>query len=753
MKHTIMMARFHGAHLSWLLMILGCHQGPLQLGVTPAYEGKYPNGEAAAVYRAVLQTLYLSGGESPPMVVLWDSAVYRQSACSKKPCQSIPAHKSPIKGETIRAYDRATRLMAPMRPDFGFDLPVHLLSEADRKGLEALGQAESDSLRKANSYLESSPFWRGFRKRYPGAWGLAVLTRVGFDADSTQALVQVMHNCGNCGHTEDMFLEKVGGHWQVSERLPMDPFARDYVDVVQRFHSRLGDGRDSLVLGPLRYLGPDARYLANTLRYIDSVRLFIKDSIERDRLPRRIRGTIRDRVTGGPIPFAEVVAHVTPNDTKIRFVSDSAGRYAINNVPIGGTMLELQCPGANGAPGKTLDAPGLYVHAAIDTVIDMTVPDLSPCWPARRIRRLHVGAVSSVNASDAADDEASAVYRSVIEALFPAAATRRQLIVISSVTRSRCVLREDCGSPQLFRLQKSGQVDSSTVMDFSRVSRDSVLFRSRLRRAAWTTIMTPAEVSYLTREGQLKYGSDDPAGAFWTAYKEAYPTSPGLVSWTRVGFNPGQTQALVEVAVETAAHRDAPPEMMLLAKRPSGWRVVRRNIDREVTSGAMRGGVCVPVTPPPHRPDSARVARLVGEFRISEIVTSRQTRLQRFSIRLMPPDPVRTRDSSAAGQPSRWPPSKFFPSVEIFNSTGEKVPELRGRFMVDRTGTELVITDGALDGYYKTLQIHRIEGDNFFGSWHSSFSYVYQLARDGSVMANPSGFFCAVRVAPVRPRR
>src|SRR5258706_545185 len=134
-------------------------------------------------------------------------------------------------------------------------LPVTLLSDRDGLEMEAVGAPLSDSLRRANIYSEQSPYWLGFRKRFPGAWGYTVFTRVGFDRKLEHALVQVMHRCSSsCEHMEDMFLQKINGRWQVAERIIVGPRGLDWVDVVQRFYSPIGDGKDSMVFGPLRYL-------------------------------------------------------------------------------------------------------------------------------------------------------------------------------------------------------------------------------------------------------------------------------------------------------------------------------------------------------------------------------------------------------------------------------------------------------------------------------------------------------------------
>ena len=58
--------------------------------------------------------------------------------------------------------------------------------------------------------------WRRFRARYPDAFGLAVVSRVGFSADSTGALVFASVSCGGeCGYGHYVQLRRSDGGWEV----------------------------------------------------------------------------------------------------------------------------------------------------------------------------------------------------------------------------------------------------------------------------------------------------------------------------------------------------------------------------------------------------------------------------------------------------------------------------------------------------------------------------------------------------------
>src|SRR5687768_10770059 len=240
------MVRVVLAYLVSLLMPLANLAGaqatpPMRYTVDPT---PYPYGDAEAVYRAVLDTVYRSLGERSPYIVVWDSASYPEG-CWQPGCPILPPHASPIDSATITDFDRTTHSKSPLRRNLKLSRPVRFLSEKIRNDLVELGTPISDSVLKVNRQTESNPFWLGFRRRYPGAWGYAVLTRVGFNSAHTEALVQLRHQCGSaCGHAEDLFLEKTDGNWRVSERILLHP-GQDNVDVVHRFYSLIGDGRDS----------------------------------------------------------------------------------------------------------------------------------------------------------------------------------------------------------------------------------------------------------------------------------------------------------------------------------------------------------------------------------------------------------------------------------------------------------------------------------------------------------------------------
>jgi carboxypeptidase family protein len=729
---------------AFVLLCLGaaCHNAPLHYGPGPRSEGKYPTGDAAGVYRAVLRELYISSGESPPMVVLWDSARYGTTECWREGCGRLPPHHSKVSEETIDDFLRAIHWTSPLRADFGFALPVRLLSESRGKELEVIGRPISDSVQKVTRETESNPFWLGFRKAYPGAWGYTVFSRVGFDRSRRQALVQVMHRCSSsCDHTEDIFLEKSGDRWLVSERMLPGPRGSDWVDVLKRFYSPNGDGRDTVSVGSLRYLGPDAQYLNRVRRWNDSIRTIINDSLARDLLPRRISGTIRSRKTGKPIPFAQAIAHVLPNDTKIRVVSDSVGRYVFRDLPVGGTMIEVQCPGAKPAEGKTLDAPGLFLRAGMDTVIDAMAPDISPCWDKRTIHRLTSGWFESKEALTAStpDRDESDIYKVAIKAL-QRRSPEIKASAIYAYTAPRCEGSERCGSVQLPRLQSEGLVDAVMIGGFRFKTQTSVAINPSFPFSLGLDVVTPQEIAYYAEEanpyGERHAAAQTDSVLFASVYRNVNGRKKTILSLSRIAFNETRTRALVEARLDTAVGSWGPATMMLLRKAGERWQIVVDDVGRDATSGEWDGDRCLPVKAPASLSPEA-VDKIAGTFRVIFAETiGRQGdgfTLMRFSYGY--PDRTMFGKPFSAQDRARSKESHLF---EILNDGTEK-PNDRASlgFWISGAGRDIGRKSGLmqLDGYSMWLNIRRVTASGFFGSWSAG---VFGLSE--------FGHFCAVRV-------
>jgi hypothetical protein len=167
----------------------------------------------------VLDLLYIDGDERPSVIVLWDTAARQSGGPCVWECKEAWPHKSKIDTATILAYAR----QSPKRPriiDFGYRVPIFRASEDTyvRIAHDGLGYLAE---RPAESVGGPDAFWVGFRRRFPRAWGSLMLSKVGFNAQHTEALIGVFQACGeSCRSFETIFLRRFGNDWRVIERIP-----------------------------------------------------------------------------------------------------------------------------------------------------------------------------------------------------------------------------------------------------------------------------------------------------------------------------------------------------------------------------------------------------------------------------------------------------------------------------------------------------------------------------------------------------
>lgn len=189
----------------------------------------YPVGDAAPVYRAVLDLIYLDGSKRPPVIVMLDSAEggHIGGPCPFAKCVGNTwKHKSKMDASTLRAYSRLTR-KRPGLVQFGYPIPIVFISYDDVRRMEADGRELLAShpmppdLPKQNLGLYAE-----LLRKYPGAWGVTILSKVGFNTRHTEALVQAHQWCSDdCRVHETLFLRQTKGRWRVVERIPeqVDP--------------------------------------------------------------------------------------------------------------------------------------------------------------------------------------------------------------------------------------------------------------------------------------------------------------------------------------------------------------------------------------------------------------------------------------------------------------------------------------------------------------------------------------------------
>ena len=184
----------------------------------------YPVGEAAPVYRAVLDLLYRDGNRRPSVIIMWDTAERRSSPgpCPIAKCPGMTwTHKSKMDTTTVLALAR----LSPKRPrivDFGYPIPVVLISPDSVNRMMADGNELIADRRQGNETMMTG-FWAELARKYPGAWGVTIFSKVGFNRRRDEALIWVHQWCGDgCRSIENIFLKKIGGRWRVVERIPSE---------------------------------------------------------------------------------------------------------------------------------------------------------------------------------------------------------------------------------------------------------------------------------------------------------------------------------------------------------------------------------------------------------------------------------------------------------------------------------------------------------------------------------------------------
>jgi hypothetical protein len=516
----------------------------------------YPTGDTADVYRAVLDTLYVSKDGFPGEVVLYADAQTRAWVCGRPPCPILPMGTgSEPKMETVDAYRIATLNRRHITPNFRYHIPLRLMGETEQREMEIDGRAIAvrDSIAGRRSGMREMPFWLGFQTRYPHAWGYAVLSVVGMNPKKTEAILQVSHQCGTyCHSTETMVLWKVRGQWHVIERVPE---AGDSTDL----------GNESL-----RYRGVGVHTPLNEIR--ESRR---RDSIRQARLPRDIHGRIT-AYTGEAVVGAKVTLHTgdNPNVPSATAVTNSLGEYRFENPPVGGAGLMVRCPQSSNRADTlaSVTATDVAVGKSVEVNIQF---DRNVCNDAANVVKAQTiqpafnappmqNAVDSARARNStypSDDEA-AVYREVLRAMgYPSGS----VTLVYATTRSPC--KGSCRGEYMRRIRHAPQVMLSTMENFLSVREQRLDFRAGFPGVPGMTLVGDSAIAAVERAAGHAGALDN-----WDLIPRAWPAAETMLWLSPVGFSPHRQQAIVEL---TRMNPGENSSMLWVVNRTStGWRVI-----------------------------------------------------------------------------------------------------------------------------------------------------------------------------------
>jgi hypothetical protein len=660
-----------------------------------------------AVFDAVLDSLYRSQGDKPDIVIVADSLFAREAGIAYKG-KFLLSHRSVIDLSTIESFESVTNRSIPFPVDYRYKHSFHLLSGNEREALLERGRKLVEKI--PPKELRENPEWIAFREKYTKAWGFTVLSNVGFNTDSTEALIFVRHQCGgNCYSSEVLLLDKLPSGWRIADRISLY-------------------SQESIGPGSLRYLGPGAHFIADMKWQRDSTRWAVADSIRRDRAPRRIRGTVYNRLMKTPLPSAQIFARSAspyPTGSTQRVVADARGRYEILNPPIGGMMLEVQCPGVGHRLGATLDAPSMYVFPMLDTIVDVGPPNLEPCWRARRAHRISSGeleARSKIQLEHPSIDEKE-IYSAIVRELHIDSTG----FLVEAETGPWCDWRYDCPMLSIAHLIRNGEVDLSTLKSFRKVAQDSLPLNPDAMRDIAVRLLTHGERSYVDYEaGQMAQFSADTAGRItpWSVVFDLYETST-LVSVTRIGFNDARDEAIVAIRPDIA--EDWESETILMKRIDNEWRVSRRHLDAEHPSGITIGGSCVAATPE-GKLFADEIDSILGDYDFRLVSSATDDRVTSWRMRFL-------RDSSKRNV------------FEVLDPvSGERRRSLEPGTNIDASGTGFMNAAGILqfDGDGFTITIDKISGGNLFGHWEH-YSFGIPTGPDRKPIPEPAGHFCATR--------
>jgi hypothetical protein len=540
---------------------------------------RFPQGDVAGVYGAVLDVLYTDGRKRPPFVVLHELAEGRLVSCDKFPCPFIPLHKSKIDTLTMQDFRRATLTRRRIRPDFKYRLPVRFLTQDVREKLTTVGNALPASMSRGSGPAEH-PYWMGFMERYAGAWGAAGVTQVGFNPAHTEALLQVRHGCGAyCASTELMLLRKAKGRWRVVERL---------TESAQ--HTDLGH-KD------LRFRGVGAPKPQVELRAE-----FVADSMREMALPRAIRGTITNSATGAGIPLARVSIHAgnTPNTPWTQAYTDARGKYVVENPPVDGIGLMVYCPKTSRRPGDLISVAGTDMRPGLDTTVNFSI-NLSMCDDSAETglsaqpRGLHAPVPPLLHPREIEAQafakyptlEEAGVYTAVLNGMW--GTQPGEITLVLHRTRSLCVAAH-CTERYNRRIRTVPEVILSTMENFLSVRGKRVSipanfaapseFVSSYATRSDIRLIGDSALKYLERQSGFSDSTYAAGGgghyrAFWEVLHQAYPTAKGIVSFSPVAFSPRRKQALVE-ATRSDINGFMPSDIFVLNKVGAEWRIVAR---------------------------------------------------------------------------------------------------------------------------------------------------------------------------------
>lgn len=158
--------------------------------------------EEQAVYKALFDGMY---GEPRMYVLMSETATDIQSVDNTdSTLEYVLAQMTGVDGETAASYRVRNDAAYPVRADMDLGLPYVLLT---RNEMNLIFDVNTSG-------------WDVFYTRYPNSPGITTISRIGFNADFTQALVYIgtqSHWLAGAGYY--VLLVKVSGTWKIEQQV------------------------------------------------------------------------------------------------------------------------------------------------------------------------------------------------------------------------------------------------------------------------------------------------------------------------------------------------------------------------------------------------------------------------------------------------------------------------------------------------------------------------------------------------------
>lgn len=311
----------------------GCYRNRGISAWTTGEPGAPP--DVAAVYRAVLDQIFLSGANGPSLVVI--DQMTQPSAMEVRNPPRQPGRISSV-------------AIAPFR----YRLPITLIDTASLRNVWVESQkADSISYTVPQTDIRYRQRRAGpFLNRYPGAWGRLTLSRVVFGPGMREAFVDVQFQpvaLGGYYGDEQFRLVRTGDQWKAVERLPRD-----------------------------------AMITAEPIPYV-MLHAWVDSSLFPAPRRRSLNGTVEDSASGSPLPGIVVRIKQAPLGKYGQILWDRApepwgtvytgvrGEFAVANPPSGFVHIEAECPPARDVRGAGLEPVALNPESGLDTILNFRV--------------------------------------------------------------------------------------------------------------------------------------------------------------------------------------------------------------------------------------------------------------------------------------------------------------------------------------------------------------------------------------------